>query len=311
MNVNWSLPRVLAFAGTKLLGLGLRHHYCVQGTNHCKQIIQHLRQQDENGKMYKMILEYGQLLAGVQYPILQHPKLRLPHINNPMITTICQFLAESQLNIVIPGIYSPQPLQENDYNIMGELMKTEKSAIAIQQVNQCRLFLQVTWLSEMSNKLGTTILPNFLEFTSTHTTTSRSTHKWPIQELPLQKSWEIWKKLVRKRFLLSKLGRLGMATLETPLGPFVRTHDNHRVWNWEQTGTNTIVKNTYLFNIHQQVHYRAQLTRHQIKVNQSNKLHTAQPIIHGHPIMGQSTNNTPNDYNTYKPKRTIHTRQKC
>jgi hypothetical protein len=107
MNVNRSLLQVLAFAGTKLLGLGLCHHYCIQGTNHCKQIIQHLHQQDKNRKMYKMIFEYGQLLAGVQYPILQHPKLHLLHINDPMITTICQFLAESQLNIIIPGPYSP------------------------------------------------------------------------------------------------------------------------------------------------------------------------------------------------------------
>jgi hypothetical protein len=137
MNVNLSLPRTLAFAGTKLLGLGLHHHYCVQGITHCKQIIQHLQQQDKNGKMHKMIFKYGQLLARVQYPILQNPKPRLPHINNPMITTICQFLAESQLNIVIPGLYSPQPLQENNHNIMGELMKIEKSPIAVQRVNQC------------------------------------------------------------------------------------------------------------------------------------------------------------------------------
>jgi hypothetical protein len=137
MHVNRSLPRMLAFTGTKLLGLGLQHHYCVQGTNHLKQVIQHLQQQDENGKMYKMIFEYSQLLAGVQYPILQNPKPCLPHINNPLITTIRQFLAESNLSISIPGLYLPQQLRENNSNIMGELMKMEKSLIAIQRVNQC------------------------------------------------------------------------------------------------------------------------------------------------------------------------------
>jgi hypothetical protein len=92
--------------------------------------------------------------------------------------------------------------------------------------------------------------------------------------------------IVCKTFLLSKLGWLDTATLETPLGPFMQTHDNHHVW---QTGTNTIDENMYLFN----VHYRAQQTRHQIKVNQSDKLHNAQPIMHGHPIMmQQATKNT-------------------
>jgi hypothetical protein len=32
MHVNRSLPRILVFTGTKLLGLGLRHHYCAQGS---------------------------------------------------------------------------------------------------------------------------------------------------------------------------------------------------------------------------------------------------------------------------------------
>jgi hypothetical protein len=125
--------------------------------------------------MYKMIFEYSQLLAGVQYPILQNPKPRLPHINNPLITTIRQFLAESDLSISIPGLYTPQHLRENDCNIMGELMKMEKSPIAIQRVNQCQLFLQITWLSEMTDPPGTTILPDFLHFTGTHTDHSIST----------------------------------------------------------------------------------------------------------------------------------------
>jgi hypothetical protein len=87
--------------------------------------------------MYKIIFKYRQLLAEVQYPIMQNPKPQLPHINNPMITTICQFLAESQLNIVIPGLYVPQPLRESNHNIISELMKIEKSPIAIQRANQC------------------------------------------------------------------------------------------------------------------------------------------------------------------------------
>jgi hypothetical protein len=96
-------------------------------------------------------------------PHLANPKPCLPHINNLLITTIQQLLAESHLNVVIPGLYSTQQLQENDSNIMG-----------------------------------TTILPSFLEFTGTHTDISRSTLKWPIQELPRQKSCKIWKKLVCK-----------------------------------------------------------------------------------------------------------------
>jgi hypothetical protein len=111
--------------------------------------------------MYIMVFEYAQLLASVAFPILQHPCPTLPHMTDPLIVTICQFLAESGLNIVIPQLYTPQPLRDNNSNIMSEVMKIEKSPIAIQQV--CRLFLQVTWLSEMTDPQGTSILPEFLD----------------------------------------------------------------------------------------------------------------------------------------------------
>jgi hypothetical protein len=163
---------MLAFKGTKLLGLGLRHHYCAQGISHIKQLVQHTRQQDENGKMYRIVLDYSQLLAGVQYPILQYPKLTLPHVKDPLITTICQFLSDSQLNIVIPDIYIPKPLRENDQNIMCKLLKMEKSPILVQRVNQCQLFLQITWLSEMTDPQGNTVLLEFLDFTGAHTNVS-------------------------------------------------------------------------------------------------------------------------------------------
>jgi hypothetical protein len=123
MHVNRSLPRILAFTGTNLPGLGLQHHYCAQGISHVKQVIQHTRQQDENGKMYQIILEYRQLLARVQFPILQHLKPKLPHIMDLLITTIRQFLASSQLNIVIPQLYIPRPLRKNDPTIMGEILR--------------------------------------------------------------------------------------------------------------------------------------------------------------------------------------------
>jgi hypothetical protein len=127
MHVNRSLLRILAFKGTKLHGLRLCHR--TQGISHIKQVIQHTRQQEKNGKMYKIILDYGQLLAGVHCPILQHPKPKLPHIKDPLITTIRQFLPDSQLNIVILSIYIPQPLCGNDQNIMSKILKIKKSPI--------------------------------------------------------------------------------------------------------------------------------------------------------------------------------------
>jgi hypothetical protein len=292
MHLNRSLLRTLAFAPPKLLRLGLRHHYCVQGTNHCKQIIQHIQQNDENGKMYQMIFDYAQLLSGVAFPILQNPRPMLPHISDLLITTIHQFLAENGLNIVIPPIYIPQPLRTSNRNIMSKIMKIEKSTIAIHRVNQCRLFLQVTGLSEITDPQGTSIIHDFLQFTRKHNNVSRSNLRWPVQALPPKKSWEVWKRLICKSFLLSKLGRLGKAVLEESLGCFIPTHHNHRTWRWEQTGKNLISENTFILNESQQIHYTSHTMQHQIKVNRKDILHKVQPILHSYPITIQQSTNT-------------------
>jgi hypothetical protein len=129
MHINQSLPCILAFTGTKTTQTRTTTPLLCPRDSHIKQLVQHTRQQDENGKMYRIILDYGQLLARVQYLVLQYPKLRLPHIKDTLITIICQFLLDSQLNIVIPNLYIPKLLQENNQNIMGKLHKIKESPI--------------------------------------------------------------------------------------------------------------------------------------------------------------------------------------
>jgi hypothetical protein len=193
---------------------------------------------------------------------------------------------------MIPGIYIPKPLRENDQNIMGELLKLEKAPYQFKE-SISAVYSSRSWLSEMTDPQGNTVLPEFLDFTGNHTDISRSNLRWPIQARLPPKSWEIWKKLIHKRFLWSKKGGLGTATLEEPLGPYLQTHDDHCTWHWEQTGALSIVKNTFLFGEHQQKHYAAQFTRHQIKVNRKDILHKAQLILHGYPMsMQQSTGPT-------------------
>jgi hypothetical protein len=101
MKLNRSSPRVLAFATKNLLGLGMRHNYTVQGSTHLKQIIQHVRQQDENGKMFNMIFDYAQLAGGTQFPILQFPNRRLPQIKESFIVEMRKFLASCKSNIIL------------------------------------------------------------------------------------------------------------------------------------------------------------------------------------------------------------------
>jgi hypothetical protein len=161
MKLNRSSPRVFAFAPKELMGLGLCHHKTAQGKAHLKQIIQHVRQQDKNEKLYNMIFYFAQLTAGTQCPILQFPNCRLPQMSEPFICKMQKFLTRCNMNIVITDVFVPSPLRTDDVNLMTAAQWKWR------RFNQVRLYLQVTWLSEICNFLGTNILPEFLEHTQT------------------------------------------------------------------------------------------------------------------------------------------------
>jgi hypothetical protein len=199
MKMNRSSPRVLAFAPKELLGLGMRHHFTTQGTMQIKQIIQHVRQQDDNGKMFNMIFHHAQLLAGTQFPLLQYPNQRLPHIQESFIVAICQFLARCNANIVITDLYTLGPLRENDINLTNAVMEVKNNNASIIRFNQVRLYLQVTWLSEICNVQGTKILPEFLDHTDCSDIPSQSMLQWPNQGLRPKKSWTQWNYHVKTR----------------------------------------------------------------------------------------------------------------
>jgi hypothetical protein len=105
------------------------------------------------------------------------------------------------------------------------------------------VYLQVTWLSEICNNLGTRILPDFLDHTYNTVNHSKSTLQWRVQGLPPRncgpKLWTEWKYLLRKRFLISKKGRLANTSLEINMGAFFPTAFNQCRWKWEQTSPTT------------------------------------------------------------------------
>jgi hypothetical protein len=47
-----------------------------------------------------------------------------------------------------------------------------------------------------------------------------------------------------------KLGRLVDTTIESKLGHFFPTEDNHRQWKWELRGPSNIVENIFLFGLY-------------------------------------------------------------
>jgi hypothetical protein len=133
----------------------------------------------------------------------------------------------------------PSALREKDKPIMEALLLSKATNQELKYANQCRLFFQTFWLSELCDPDGKSMEPSFLKFNEIHHLPSFSTIRWPYQPAPTRKAFNAWKKLIRKAFLSDKKGRSNNMKIDEPLGKF-HNRSRHRTWNWEWDGTGRV-----------------------------------------------------------------------
>jgi len=114
--------------------------------------------------------------------------------------------------------------------------------VQVEQINACRMFLQITTLAEMSDHTGCNILPHVLLQPHQSEPTglepvSRSTLSWPAIHSPTKPTWKLWTKTICTLFT-------GYATgtkLRLPLGPWTTDYETHRYWKWRLTTDNRLL----------------------------------------------------------------------
>jgi hypothetical protein len=119
----------------------------------------------------------------------------------------------------------------------------------LRRLNQCRLYLQVTLLSEISSANGVTILPNYVR--GNKHANRRSLLTWPRQERsPHKASWQEWNNL-SQTFCKSRTG----FRLRHPLHTWTFTGPQYQTWDTlfdpvsntlfcHKTHTNTILQHS-------------------------------------------------------------------
>ena len=85
--------------------------------------------------------------------------------------------------------------RNNDKCIMDEILSSHLTKHKLIRLNACRLYLQITHLSDMTEGDGKTINKNVL--TGPKPKYPRFVFKWPNQPSPSKQAWKIWNKYVR------------------------------------------------------------------------------------------------------------------
>ena len=205
---NSQTHRSIIYASRPSGGLGFRPLYNEQGIQHVQKFIQSIRIQSPLRSLLIQSLLWWQVHSGIDKPLLECPLPHYPHLAGTWFTSTRQFLASVSAKIVLPFHTVHPPFRERDVAIMSHACNhSNLSSGKLNTINQCRLFLQVTFLSELCNTKGTEFIAQFLNGDIT-CRPSPPTHQYPRQSKPSKQSWKVWSLTLRRLFGTPRTNKL-------------------------------------------------------------------------------------------------------
>ena len=205
-NQNSPLPII---HGPHIYGGSNRLHIrTLQATLHILYFLGHYRQRSHISDQYKILLDISQLTLGVGFPILEYPSIPLPHEEMNHITFLRRQLSHLNLHIKLTDPWIPPLVWENDCYLMESFLTISMPTKYLEELNYCRLYLQVITLANIVTPDGKYIQ----EWAYQGHKQQQSNLSWPIQQRPSNSQWQWWQRHLRKLFIT------GPRQLLRPLG---------------------------------------------------------------------------------------------
>jgi hypothetical protein len=236
MGYNRRMPRAVVHAPEELGGLGLQQLATEQGIAHVKFTIGSIRTQTEDATLVIALLESYIITAGIMgSPLVT--MMPVTYVDARWIESTRIFLNSINATIQIPSLKTITPLRLKDRGIMEVATQYSDNPTDLIMINNCRLYLRVHTIAEISSLEGTAILQSaYTGNEDPHTKNpvlwqyTKSTLQWPHQPRPPQPAWNKWKQF------LDTITRKNNLLLRRPLGEFTTPPSNlHRVWTMQPT----------------------------------------------------------------------------
>jgi hypothetical protein len=200
MGYNRNSPKEVVYGPVEMGGFGFHDLFIEQGIQQVTALMGHLREaKSKTGKMMKIEMDWCHLQAGTGDHLLETPGTNIDYIETCWIMSIRAFLHTYGLRMEFTEHSRQEPLCEGDEFIMDALRKRGKcTALEMQRLNACRMYLRVSRLSEIATALGTKIRADVLKGDDDEIHLSDA--RWPRQAKPLKADWTFWSKMLRAVF---------------------------------------------------------------------------------------------------------------
>ncbi len=238
LGYNANMPRVVVQAPETISGIGLTSLHNEQGIEHITALSRHMRDRGQIGSFLTILLRTCQLLSGRTTSIFRKPFVSLDYLQEfkqKWALKVRDTLSRADTEMFMTNEWTPKVCREGDMSLMEFFASNGSTTNELAQLNCCRIFLQVTTLSEICDATGTRILGACLDHPTQHF--RRSKLSWPNQASPGPKQWTLWRSAL-KPLLANDLGKLC-----TRLGPWkipLLQLDQSWEW-WYDTETESLV----------------------------------------------------------------------
>jgi len=243
MGLRRNLPRSLVFAPREIGGIGLCNLIHEQSVQKVLILLRHLRADTALGKALEVLIRTYQLWSGLSRHILEDtqpcpwiPSHWLSHLRHTMHCCRIQIRYNS---------WKVHPLRQQDRYLMEDCIEQNYSKAKLEQLNACRMYLQVNTLAEITDHRGTELLPQAFPDPNRPDLRrlehiSSSLLQWPTIAAPSIACWRIWSNMIQMIYTGSRTG----TRLLQPLGPWISTYAQQRFWKWRMQDSNHLLFQT-------------------------------------------------------------------
>ena len=173
-------PLAIRYAHENRGGYGLPHFVSEQRITKIKQIIKHIQMETSLGKLLLIHLSWTQLTAGVSFKIMEETQQNLSFVGKNIWIAVQEMLKDMNGRIKMEYNYANAPLRTSDVAINEAFLNTQIPQKTIKSIQACRIYLQITYLSEICTIDGKQILQEALDGDKTKLKTRATTkRKWP------------------------------------------------------------------------------------------------------------------------------------
>ena len=144
--------------------------------------------------MIRIGVHWAQYTSGIGVPILEAPAIKLPHLESKWLQGLQFYLTDVNglIRLDNPGVPSLQ--RQNDQYLMDMVLADPKwKPIEIKRINWCRLYLNVTTLSDITNAQGHQLDPG-IYYGNLESIQAQCMWQCVNQKKPDGSSWKVWRK---------------------------------------------------------------------------------------------------------------------